>query len=312
MTLGPGESLDAYLANQPLIEAVWGRLSARIAAYPVHLGEWSHGFFGAVGPTYFSQRDAAPILHLPVWLGRRVPPKELLDILEGTALAYAAVRAQDNVIDEPESRGKTPLLLAANAWLWDARDLWGNPGDAEFSARSRAAWIEFSEQTEAERRQLAQEQYLELDFIEHAKKCALAEVPIYAVMAASRDWSGVNHVAPLIHALACSYGRFNDVTGVDRDLASGANTLLICKAREHAANAGPDAGGREVLQRILRTSPIIEDFLDAAARDLLAALPHAEALGMDEFPAFVAERSQRLAQMRDGYTVARLAALFAA
>ena len=272
----------------------------------------SHQFFGAVGPTYFSQRDAAPILHLPAWLRREIPHGKLLDILEATALAYAAVRVQDNVIDEPESRGKTPLLLAANAWLWDAQALWSRHGDAEFATRARTAWVVFSEQTEAERRQLLGSEYSESDFLAHAQKCALAEVPIYAAMAASGDWSGVEHVAPLIHALAISYGRFNDVTGNERDLASGANTYLICKARAFARAQGADDNDRSTIQRVLRTSPVIEDFLDAAARDLHVAQAPASALGLPEFPAFVEERSRRLAQMRDGYTVARLAALFAA
>lgn len=299
--------MNAYLETQPLIDAVWGRLTQRIDTYPARIAELSRGFFGAVGPTYFSQRDAAPILHLPAWLGRNIANDSLLAILEGTALAYASIRVQDNVIDEPTTRGHAPLMLAANAWLWDARELWGIRGDSVFSRLAREAWLTFSDETEAERRQLSQLEYPTEAFTAHARKCTLAEIPLYAVMASARNWHAVEHVGPLVHALALSYGRFNDVTGVERDLAAGANTFLLSQAR--ASTSGGDPAS---IRQVLQISPLIEDYLTAAVLDLRAAEPHGNALGMPMFTNFVADRSRRLLEMRDSYTIARLAALLAA
>lgn len=301
--------MNAYLETQPLINEVWRRLTERIDAYPARIANLSRNFFGAVGPTYFSQRDAAPILHLPAWLGRDVGKEPLIAILEGTALAYASIRVQDNVIDEPTTRGNAPLMLAANAWLWDARELWGMRSDSVFSRLARESWLTFSDETESERRQLSESTYPAEAFTAHARKCALAEIPLYAVMAAAREWHAVEHVAPLVHALALSYGRFNDVTGVERDLAVGANTFLIAQARSRLATGSDDPGA---VRQILQTTPLIEDNLTAAVLDLRAAEPHAHALGMPMFSAFVADRSRRLLEMRDGFTMARLAALLAA
>ena len=301
--------MDAYRPTQPLLDAAWARIAHRVDNYPVRLAELSRTFFESVGPTYFCQRDAAPILHLPAWLSRPVPAHALLAIVEGTALAYAYVRVQDNVIDEPDTRGNAPLMLAANAWMWDARELWAMQGDTVFSRLARESWLIFSDETESERRQLSQRVYGAAAFVAHARKCALAEIPLYAAMAAARDWSGVEHVAPLVHALALSYGRFNDVTGFDRDLQAGANTYLLSRAR---TLAGSHANDRQAVERVVRTSELVEEFLGAAILDLERAVPHAQALGMPQFTNFVNDRSRRLVEMRDGYALARLAAALAA
>jgi hypothetical protein len=153
--------------------------------------------------------------------------------------------------------------------------------------------------------------YPEGHFLAHARKCALAEVPLYAVMSQTGDWSGVDHVAPLIHALAVSDGRFNDVTGWERDLGSGANTYLLAAARRMIVARGGTPDFPTVVD-YMKFSSLREDFIDAAIADLELALPHAAALRLPEFPSFVEQRTVRLLQFRDGLALARLAALLAA
>jgi hypothetical protein len=282
-----------------------------VAGYPPHLAELGAGFFDRLGPGWFSRPDAAPLLHLPLWMRRAVPEDTMAEILEATALAYAYVRIQDNVVDEPDSRGSPPHLLVANLMLWDALALWRKLGNPCFDALARDAWALFSEQTEAERRQVRAADYPPERFVAHARKCALAEVPIYAVMAASQDWRGVEEVRPLVHAVALSYGRFNDVMGHARDLDAGAGTFLIAQARAEARRQGREGTDADV-RAVLATGPLQERFLDEAAADLQVATGPAARLGMHTFTAFAAERCARLASVRDGITLLRLAALLAA
>ncbi len=301
--------VNVYEENRELMEKTWSRVLARLDTYPGLLGELGFGFFDRVGVDYLLDADAAPLLHLPLWLGRDVHPQAMGDILEGTALSYAYVRILDNLVDEPESRGSGALMHVANALLWDALDLWRPHANARAWAACRDAWRLYSDRTEAERRAVSgREPYTFADFVDHAHKCALAEAPLYLVLSSSGDARSWESVRPLVHQLAVSYGLFNDVMGHARDLESGAHTFLVAKARALAGKRGSDAD----VERILATTSLQERFLDEAAEALDRALPHAEALDMANFPIFVAERKARLRQVRDGITLLRLVSSLAA
>ena len=300
--------MRVYEDNAPVIERLRARLARRVAAYPPSLRGLAAGFLERAGAGYFSLPDAAPLLHLPIWMGRNLAPDTLDDILEATALAYAYVRIQDNVLDEPESRGHPPLLLAANAFLWDALDLYRAHGDARFWALSRLAWLTFSEETENERRQLASDaEYAHAAFVAHARKCALAEVPLYAVMSASGDWRGAPHVGTLVHALSRSYGCFNDVMGFERDLAAGGRTWLLSQARSLAcARTGVSAPDVGTIRTTLVASELMEALVQEAIATMDAARPAALALGMLPFEDFATARTARLAEVAAKVTVMRL------
>lgn len=306
--------MHVYADHAPTMDRIWGRLLARMDAYPPALRELGRGFFDKAGPGYFSLPDAAPLLHLPLWMDRGLAPEVMDDILEATALAYAYVRIQDNVIDEPDGRGHPPLLLVANGLLWDALALYRSRADAHFWDVARCAWFTFSEETEAERRQLATDgPYPHAAFVRHARKCALAEVPLYAVMGASGDWRGEAHVAPLIHALGRSYGCINDVWGHERDLLSGGRTWLLSHARELAREATglADPPMQAVRDALVRT-PVMEELVAESIRTLDGARAPAAALGMPVFEAFVAQRAVRLLEVQAKITVLRLTAVLAA
>lgn len=285
-----------YQREAERIQRMWSRLDARLDAYPPALRALADRFRASIRASdrvYFSFTDAAPLLYLPVWL-RRAQDDALDDILEATALLYWYVRIQDNVVDEPDERGHSPFLLLANALQWDAMELL-RPSVPEFWRRSRAAWLEFSEQTEAERTHIAERRpYLEDDFARHARKVALAEVPIYAAMAASGDWTGVERVPALVHALGQAYGLVNDVLGHERDLRINGHTYLL------AGMADPRAE--------LLGSNRLERFLERAAAHHEEAREHGRALGLAEIDAYTAERQERLAGIRDTISLLRLGA----
>ncbi len=300
--------MKTYEENGPALQAVFSRLETRVASLPPHLREQGAAFLTWAGPGYFTQADAAPLLHLPLWMPQPVAPEVMADVLDATALAYAYVRIQDNVIDEPGTRGNPPMLLVGNALLWDAMALWHRHTEGRFAQEARRAWVEFSEQTEAERRQLLRtDGYSAADFEAHARKCALAELPLYAVMSASGDWTGAAAVRPLVHGLARSYGCVNDVLGWERDLSSGANTYLLSAAR---ALAGPSGLAGEV-RRALLFSPLLETMLAEAERALEDCRAPAAELRLREFDRFLEERGARLRALTIRVSLVRLAAVTA-
>lgn len=300
--------MHVYEENQERLSRVFRRMQERVAGLPGELRGQGEAFLLWAGPGYFSQPDAAPLMHLPLWMPHQVSTDVQLDLLEATALAYAYVRIQDNVIDEPDTRGNPPMLLLGNVLLWDALDLWRRHTDARFEPLARRAWVTFSEFTEVERRQLLRADGYDAEaFGQHARKCAMAEVPLYAVMSASGDWMGVGAVAELVHRLAQSYGCVNDVLGWERDLASGANTYLLSQARELA---GPGATLSEVGNALV-ASPILEDMLTAADVHLHGCLEPARELGLRRFEAFAVARRARLQELRSRVSLLRLAHLLA-
>lgn len=299
--------MNVYETDRDCIARVWGRLESRLDAYPGELRELAVKFRWSIRADermYFSSADAAPLLYLPIWLGR-AGAGALDDILEATALLYWFVRIQDNVLDEPDHRGHPPLLLVGNLLLWDALELYrGVTSDARFWAHARGAWQTFCEETEQERQWMeARARYPADAFARHARKVAVAEIPVYAAMAASGDWAGVECVAPLVQDLGIAYGLLNDVAGHERDLAAGAHTHLIATAGVGAGSDDPEA-----IRHVLRTSDLLESFLDRAAQAHVAALAPAGALGMATFPAFTTERLARLALLRDRLSLRRLSA----
>ncbi len=298
--------MSTYDSEGARFSRLWDRLDARMAALPPSLAALARQFRTSIRADerqYFSFADAAPLLYLPIWLGR-ADDAALDDILEASALAYWYVRIQDNVIDEPAERGHASLLLLANTFLWDALDLWrARISDPRFWALSRQAWRTFSEETEAERLCISERrEYSTQDFTTHARKVAVAEIPIYAVMAASDDWRGVEHVPNLVHALGQAYGRLNDVLGHERDLRTNGNTFLLARAQARAGAADTDA-----IRAALLRSDLLEEFLDEAMVSHRAALVHAEAVGIPAMGIFTDERLARLGTMRVQVSLMRLA-----
>jgi hypothetical protein len=291
-----------YDQNQGTLDRVWRRLDARLDALPGCLGELGRSWRAAIRAgerDYWSLPDAAPLMHLPIWAGAGADGLE--DVLEATALSYWYVRIQDNLIDEPESRGQAALSLLGNVLLWDAAALWARVPGPWFPGAAREAWLRFSERTEAERRVCAAPvAYPEADFVAHAEKVALAEVPVHAVRAL-RGLPFDPRVRRLVHLLGLAYGRVNDVMGMGRDIRAGANTFLLATARARTG-AGTEAG--------VVATPLLEEFLDAAAGHHREAVAPAIGLGIAGFDAYTDERLARLAEIRHGVTILRLKTVF--
>jgi hypothetical protein len=298
-----------YAENDPMIRRLWRRIERRLPRYPGALGELGSEFLDSLAENragYFSGDRAAPLVHLPLWLGKGLPGKALLDVLEPTALAYFYVRIQDDVLDEPGSRGKPAWLLLGNALLWDALEgLRRCSAEPRFWRLAGAAWNRFSDATAAERGALfaGQRRYADAAFRAHARKVALAEIPLYAVLALRGDWSGTRHVERLVHLLGCAYGLANDIQGLDPDAAAGHHTYVLSRldlevpARTAAGRPHERALQTDLLERVL-----------AQAIDLHEqARPVAHALGLDRFDDYTDERIAWLRRWSDEISLARLA-----
>ncbi len=301
--------MRAYDEASWLVDGVWERLRARVASYPDALRELSEAWFARVeGQGFFGAPDAAPLLFLPLWADPGGSRESHVSLGEATALAYFHVRVQDNVIDEPDGRSDPPLLLAANAWLWDAFRVWADVPHAGFQAAARDAWMRFSAATEAERRQLGRRgAYPDELFRAHAGKVALAEIPVLAVLARTGRWALAPQVRPLVQALGVAYGRMNDVAGHARDLRAGMATHLLSSVRGSLPEDAPD----EDVLRAIATAPWLEEALERAAHDHAAALPFAEALGMAAFAGYHEERVARLRAWQTRIALLRLASALA-
>ena len=300
---------DVHAAEPAFVGRVWERVRARAERYPAPIREVSLDWFGALAVSpggFFAEPDAAPVLFLARWAAPELPEEEHLDIAEATALAYLYVRAQDNVVDEPDARGDVALLLASNAWIWDAQVVWSRePAVAE---STRDAWLRFAAATEAERRVVRDRGgYPESAFLEHCGKVALAEIPVLVALARA----GRTHLAPsvraLVHTLGVAYGRMNDVVGHARDLRAGMHTHLLAEVR---ATLGPDATDAHLLDALAR-GPFLERALERAAEDHARSLPHAAALGMAPFPGYHVRRVARLGELRRAVSLLRLRAALA-
>ncbi len=308
--------MKCYRKNQPILDQVWDRLQRRLRGYPGVLGTLAAEFRTTLGrkpARYFSGPDAAPLLHLPLWLARPGTRRALPDLLEATALAYFFVRIQDNVLDEPVTRGRPPLLLLGNVFLADALAMTARFVNGEpFWQRARQAWQIFALETEAERRWLAQGRpYGWAAFRRHARKVALARIPMHAVLMREgrSDARTLALVDRLIDLMGQSYGLVNDVLGCHRDLMAGTRTFLLASAGATLrASARRDTAA---LRQAVLARPWFEQFLTRAIRVHRRALPVGVALGVREMAAFTEERVARIEWHLRRASVLRLAVALA-
>ena len=295
------------------IARVWARLEARVSAYPAPLRASAERHFAGIGAAdraYFSLPASPPLLALPLMAAddAGLDAELLLGDLEATALAYFAVRIVDNLVDEPSGRGDASLLLLADAYRWDAFAGFAQVPHPEFGAAARDAWLRYAAWTEAERAHIAaRSAYAEADFVAHAEKVALAEIPLLAALARAGRWDRAAAVRPLVHRLGVAYGRANDVFGHDRDLRSGAETFLLARVRASVDPPLHDAGVRAALQ----ADPWLDDALAAAEVDHRSCLPLAAEVGLAGFDAWTERRMTYLREARARLVALRLAAALA-
>src|SRR5690606_27795560 len=155
---GERRLMRVYQEHEALIHRLWDRLERRVAAYPTEIARQGKSFFVHIQARerrYFSREGTPPLLYLPIWLGRGVDRRRLLDVLEATALLYFYVRIQDDNLDEPETRGHRDWLLLGNAFVWDALEGFRRcTSDRRFWRLASRAWTTFTEATAAERTEL--------------------------------------------------------------------------------------------------------------------------------------------------------------
>jgi len=295
--------VNCYLPNRRRLETVMDRIVRRIRTYPLSLRQLGREWWSTLGPNprrYHSAPDAPPLLHLPIWMaeGRRgrgasLAAAQLGAVLEATALLYFHTRIQDNVLDEPETRGGAPQLLLGNMLVWEAWErLRPLPLSDRFWSRANEAWRIFSSETEAERRQTQDPTpYSPARFRRHARKVALARIPLYAVIDGDKN-ADKSSIDNFIDRLGQAYGLVNDVIGVERDLQAGLRTYLIATVEE----ALPKRCRRDpvALRRALLKYPHLEQFLEQAIALHRRIQPLGEALGIARMGPYTSERIERI------------------
>jgi hypothetical protein len=294
--------VKCYQANRRRLRTVIDKIIRQIRTYPQPLRQLGREWWTTLGPDPYgchSAPDASPLLHLPIWMavGRThraaLPAAHLHAILQATALLYFHIRIQDNVLDEPQTRGRTPQLLLGNVFFLEAWErLRALPLSSRFWSRAQEAWRLFSSETEAERRQLQRTTpYSSALFRRHARKVALARIPLYAVVDGDRTVDK-NAIDSFIDRLGEAYGLVNDVIGVERDLLAGMRTYLIATVEE----ALPSRHRRDPvsLRRRLLEHPHLERFLERAIALHRRLRPLGEALGIAGMGAYTDERIERI------------------
>jgi len=299
--------VNCYRANRRHLGPIVDRIVRRIRAYPPALRQLGREWLSTLGPDprgYHSAPDASPLLHLPIWMaeGRRKPARtdtpELAALLEATALLYFHTRIQDNVVDEPQTRGQPPQLLLGNMFFLEAWERLRSLSLSDrFWARAHEAWRIYCNETEAERRQLMrQTSYSPALFRRHARKVALARIPLYAVADGDPNVSK-SAIDNLIDRLGQAYGLVNDVLGVERDLVAGMRTYLIATVEETL----PKRRRRDprAVRRALLGHPHLEDFLEEAIVLHRRIQPLGEALGIACMGRYTDERIERIRHHHD-------------
>lgn len=295
--------MNCYQENRRRLGGIIDGIVRRMGAYPPALRQLGRQWWASLGPAprrYHSAPDASPLLHLPIWMaegwrskGTPIGECHLDAILEATALLYFHTRIQDNVVDEPQTRGHTPQLLLGNVFFLEAWErLRALPLSELFWTRANQAWRIFSNETEAERRQLQrQTPYSAALFRRHARKVALARIPLYAVLDGDPATDQAD-VDTFIDRLGQAYGLVNDVIGVERDLVAGMRTYLLAtveKALPKQRRRDPTALRRELMKH-----PHLEQFLERAIALHRRIRPLGEALGIARIGPYTDERIERL------------------
>lgn len=294
--------MKCYQGNRSRLKATFERILRRIRTYPPALRGLGREWWTSLGPAphgYHSAADAPPLLHLPIWMveGRRgkapaSSPAQLDAILESTALLYFHTRIQDNILDEPDTRGRTPHLLLGNMFCLEAWDrLRVLPLSDRFWSWANDAWRVFCNETESERQQMQRKtRYSHALFRRHARKVALARIPLYAVMDGDDD-ADKTAIDDLIDRLGHAYGLANDVIGVERDLSAGLRTYLLATVEESLPGRRRDPA--KLRQGLVR-GPHLEKFLEQAIALHRRIQPLGEALGIAHMDAYTSERIERL------------------
>jgi hypothetical protein len=305
------DSLSVYQSNAHLIRSTWKRLEKRLTGYPGGIGRMGKDFMkreGGDGQQYFSSPQSTPLLHLPIWMARDISSNTLLKVLEATALLYFYVRIQDDVLDEPLTRGRPEWLLLGNCLIWDATSVFFTISSRPTYHRACGRALgEFSRATAAERVQLLEprRRYSLKSFQNHAAKAAIAEIPLLSVLAIRDRWAMRPHVEKVVRLLGQAYGLINDIYGFRSDLAASHETFLISELRASQSKSQRKSGPR-LMHTLMRTE-IIERNIELAIRLHTRANAAAMALGMSAFPEYTDQRTEWLRLWSRQITLARLA-----
>lgn len=236
-----------------------------------------HGWLGS-DPDYYLGVNSQPVLVLPLWLAAAAPPPAdvLESILAASWLGYAAVRVQDDWMDEALGEVAEVMLLAQafaaahqaelaravgrhDAFWTLFADVWGEYGDAmlqEVEVLKRASLYGPAEYTSVLRR---------------SRPLVL---PGAALLVAAGRFEELPALERLVRHAVRAAQTFNDVLDAREDLRGNRHTWIVRRF------GGLDGEGT-LMRRLIIEGGLDEVFAESRA-DLEAAAAAADELGCTE------------------------------
>ncbi len=261
-----------------------------------------HGWLRGDDPEYYVGVNSQPVLVLPLWLaGRHHPPADVLaDLLAASWLGYAAVRVQDDHMDEGLGEPVATMFLGQAFFAAHQAGIARIVGpDPAYWEAHQQVWADYGAAMLMERRLLDPSATLGAEEYDAILRRSL---PLLLPSAALLHRLGLRDQLEDLRTLVFHAVRaaqlFNDAMDACDDLAGGRHTWIV-RRFGGAEGAGP------MMKRLVLGGGIEELFAESSA-DLDHARAAALRMGLDD----AADWIDRRKAMMKGAIDAALAALF--
>jgi hypothetical protein len=249
-----------------------------------------HGWLRGEDPEYYLGVNSQPVLVLPLWLADRfAPPPDILGaVLQASWLGYAAVRVQDDHMDEGLGDAVETMFLGQAYYAAHQRALVKVVGDAsDYWERFEDIWAGYGAAMLLERRLLRPDAALgapEYDAI--LKRSLPLLLPSAALLHRSGAWEDMDDLTALVMSAVRAAQLFNDGMDARDDLRGGRWTWVVRRF------GGAD--GEAALMRTMVLGGGIDTVFAESSADLDAAAAAARRLGLPGGVAWIERRQEMM------------------
>jgi len=250
-----------------------------------------HGWLAGDDPDYYLGVNSQPVAVLPMWLAARLEPSaEVLSaVLESSWLGYAAVRVQDDFMDEGLGDPVESMFLGQAFFAAHQSALARVLGpDPVFWETFESIWAGYGAAMLLERRLLSQNEVLDeaaYDAILHRSLPLL--LPAAALLRVHGAWDELADLRQLVISAVRAAQLFNDGMDARDDLRGGRWTWVVRRF-------GGDKGEAHLMRTMVLGGGIDTVFKESSA-DLDRAADAARRLGLPDGVAWI-ERRQEMMQ----------------
>jgi len=190
-----------------------------------------HGWLRGDDPEYYLGLNSQPVLVTPLWLAepRSLSDAALADVLAGSWLGYAAVRVQDDWMDEDLGEPAEAMMLAQAFLAAHTAALARVVGDhAGFWALFEEVWAGYGDAMLLEATLLGRDAVYgpaeEAAVLQRSRPLVL---PSAALLAATGDWAQLPDLEELVARSVRAAQTFNDAMDAREDLRGGRFTPAV-------------------------------------------------------------------------------------